>query len=100
MRTTLPSQPGELQETPCELQVPFHRASVGEDEVRAVGDVIRSGWMTMGPRTFEFEKQFAGYVGAEYAVAVSTGTAALHLALEAAGIHAGDEVLVPTTSFT
>jgi len=100
MRTTLPSQPEELQETPHELHVPFHRASVGEDEVRAVSDVIRSGWMTMGPKTFEFENQFAGYVGAEHAVAVSTGTAALHLALEAAGIRAGDEVLVPTTTFT
>ena len=92
--------PEPLQESPHELQVPFHRASVGEDEVRAVSDVIRSGWMTMGPKTFEFENQFARYVGAEYAVAVSTGTAALHLALEAAGIHAGDEVLVPTTTFT
>jgi dTDP-4-amino-4,6-dideoxygalactose transaminase len=92
--------PESLQESPHELQVPFHRASVGEDEVRAVSDVIRSGWMTMGPKTFEFENQFARYVGAEYAVAVSTGTAALHLALEAAGIHAGDEVLVPTTTFT
>jgi dTDP-4-amino-4,6-dideoxygalactose transaminase len=100
MRTQPVPLPELLQESPHELHVPFHRASVGEDEVRAVSDVIRSGWMTMGPKTFEFENQFAGYVGAEHAVAVSTGTAALHLALEAAGIHAGDEVLVPTTTFT
>jgi perosamine synthetase len=100
MRTQPVPLPEPLQESPYELHVPFHRASVGEDEVRAVSDVIRSGWMTMGPKTFEFENQFAGYVGAEHAVAVSTGTAALHLALEAAGIHAGDEVLVPTTTFT
>ncbi len=92
--------PEQLPETPCELYVPFHRAPVGEDEVRAVSDVIRSGWMTMGPKTFEFENQFARFVGAEHAIAVSTGTAALHLALEAAGIHSGDEVLVPTTTFT
>ena len=82
------------------LQVPFHRASVGEDEIRAVSEVIRSGWMTMGPRTFEFEREFARYVGAQDAIAVSTGTAALHLALEAAGVRAGDEVLLPTTTFT
>lgn len=82
------------------LQVPFHRASVGDDEIKAVSDVIRSGWMTMGPKTFEFEREFARYVGAQDAIAVSTGTAALHLALEAAGVRAGDEVLLPTTTFT
>jgi perosamine synthetase len=54
----------------------------------------------MGPKTFEFEREFARYVGAPEAVAVSTGTAALHLALEAAGVRAGDEVLLPTTTFT
>ena len=81
-------------------QVPFHRAAVGEEEVQAVSEVIRSGWMTMGPKTFEFEKEFAKYVGAQHAIAVCTGTAALHLSLEAAGIRAGDEVLLPTTTFT
>lgn len=82
------------------ISVPFHRASLGEDEVDAVAAVIRSGWLTMGPRTFEFEKQFAQYVGAAHAIAVSTGTAALHLSLEAAGIRARDEVIVPTNTFT
>jgi len=81
-------------------QVPFHRAAVGEEEARAVSEVIRSGWLTMGPKTFEFENEFAKYVGARHAIAVSTGTAALHLSLEAAGIQAGDEVLLPTTTFT
>jgi dTDP-4-amino-4,6-dideoxygalactose transaminase len=85
---------------PLTLQVPFHRADLGEDEVNAVADVIRSGWLTMGPKTFEFERQFAEYVGASYAVAVSSCTAALHLALESVGISRGDEVLVPTTTFT
>jgi len=89
-----------MKSTPPELQVPFHRASIGEEEVQAVSEVIRSGWLTMGPKTFEFEKEFAKYVGAQHAVAVSTGTAALHLSLEAAGIGAGDEVLLPTTTFT
>jgi dTDP-4-amino-4,6-dideoxygalactose transaminase len=82
------------------MRVPFHRASVGEEEALAVCEVIRSGWLTMGPKTFEFEKEFAKYVGAQDAIAVSTGTAALHLALEAAGVRAGDEVLLPTTTFT
>ncbi len=90
----------ELNSSPPELQVPFHRAPVGEEEVQAVSEVIRSGWLTMGPKTFEFEKEFAKYVGAQHAVAVSTGTAALHLSLEAAGVQAGDEVLLPTTTFT
>lgn len=81
-------------------QVPFHRAHVGEEEAQAMSEVIRSGWLTMGPKTFEFEKEFAKYVGALDAIAVSTGTAALHLALEAAGIRADDEVLLPTTTFT
>src|SRR4029077_7053054 len=49
---------------------------------------------------FEFEREFARYVGAQHAIAVSTGTAALHLCLEAAGVRAGDEVLLPTTTFT
>jgi len=83
-----------------EMQVQFHRAHVGEEEAQAVSEVIRSGWMTMGPKTFEFEKEFAEYVGAQHAIAVCTGTAALHLSLEAAGIRAGDEVLLPTTTFT
>jgi len=82
------------------FQIPFHRADLGEEEVQAVADVIRSGWLTMGAKTFEFEKQFARYVGASHAVAVSSCTAALHLALEAVGVHRGDEVLVPTTTFT
>ena len=92
--------PEEMKDDRCELQVPFHRAHVGEEEVHAVSEVIRSGWLTMGPKTFEFEKEFAKYVGAQHAIAVSTGTAALHLALEAAGVRAGDEVLLPTTTFT
>jgi dTDP-4-amino-4,6-dideoxygalactose transaminase len=85
---------------PVQIQVPFHRADLGEAEVKAVSDVIRSGWLTMGARTFEFERQFARYIGARFAVAVSSCTAALHLALEAIGLTSGDEVLIPTTTFT
>lgn len=82
------------------LQVPFHRAAVGEEEISAVAEVIRSGWLTMGARTFQFEQEFARYVGAPCALAVSSCTAALHLALEAIGLQPGDEVLLPTTTFT
>lgn len=89
-----------LKNTSNELRIPFHRAAVGKEEAEAVSEVIRSGWMTMGPKTFEFEKEFAKYVDAQHAVAVSTGTAALHLSLEAAGVRADDEVLLPTTTFT
>jgi dTDP-4-amino-4,6-dideoxygalactose transaminase len=83
-----------------QLEIPFHRAAVGEEEVQAVSEVVRSGWLTMGPKTIEFERDFRRYVGAEHAIAVSSCTAALHLALEAIGVKAGDEVLVPTTTFT
>jgi dTDP-4-amino-4,6-dideoxygalactose transaminase len=82
------------------ITVPFHRATMGEKEVNAVAEVIRSGWLTMGAKTFQFEREFASYVGARYAVAVSSCTAGLHLSLEAAGIGPGDEVLLPTTTFT
>jgi dTDP-4-amino-4,6-dideoxygalactose transaminase len=81
------------------IEVPFHRASLGEEEVREVAEVIRSGWLTMGPKTVGFERDFAHYTGVTHAIAVSSCTAALHLALEALGIRPGDEVLVPTLTF-
>ena len=83
-----------------EQVVPFHRAGVGEQEAQAAADVVRSGWLTMGSRTIEFEQQFSAYVGARHAVGVSSCTAGLHLALDAIGLRQGDEVLVPTTTFT
>jgi len=79
--------------------LPFHRSDVGEEEVSEVVDVLRSGWLTTGPKVREFELEFAAKVGAEHAVAVNSCTAALHLALEAAGVCEGDEVLVPTMTF-
>ena len=83
---TLPvSHQEKLTAEPTGLRVPFHRAAVGEEEVKAVSEVIRSGWLTMGPRTIEFESEFARYIGVEHAIAVSSCTAALHLALEAVG---------------
>ncbi len=66
-----------------------------EEDVEAVLDALRSGWLTMGPRIQAFEAAFAGYVGAAHAVAVSSGTAALHLAVRAVGVEPGDEVVLP-----
>jgi len=83
-----------------EEPIPFHRACFDEAEVAAVSEVVRSGWVTMGSKTLEFERRFQEYVGATHAIAVSSGTAALHLALAAIGLRAGEEVLVPTTTFT
>jgi dTDP-4-amino-4,6-dideoxygalactose transaminase len=79
--------------------LPFHRALIGEEEMDAVMDVLRSGWLTAGPRVKEFEARFGKYVGAEHAIAVSSCTAALHLALAAIGLNAGDEVILPTMTF-
>ncbi|MGD9901863.1 MAG: DegT/DnrJ/EryC1/StrS family aminotransferase [Vicinamibacterales bacterium] len=79
--------------------VPFHAPSIGEAEIAAVVDVLRSGWLTTGPRAKEFERAFAAAVGAPHAVALNSATAALHLALEAAGVGPGDEVVVPTMTF-
>jgi len=80
--------------------IPFHSADLGEEEAQAAAEVIRSKWLTMGPKTIDFEQRFASYVGAKHAIGVSSCTAALHLALEAIGLKQGDEVLVPTTTFT
>jgi perosamine synthetase len=82
------------------IPIPFHRPAFDEAEEQAVLEVLRSGWLTMGMKTVEFEQAFARYVGAQHAVAVSSCTAALHLCLEAVGLKAEDEVLLPTTTFT
>jgi UDP-4-amino-4-deoxy-L-arabinose-oxoglutarate aminotransferase len=74
-------------------KLPFSRPSLGAEEVREVVEALESGWLAAGPRVARFEEEFARYVGAEHAVAVSSGTAALHLALLAHGIGPGDEVV-------
>lgn len=79
--------------------LPFHVPEVTEDDIQLVVETLRSGWLTTGPKTKQLEESFAQYVGCRHAVAVNSGTAALHLALDAIGIHEGDEVLVPTMTF-
>src|SRR5438132_13948954 len=76
----------------------FQPPAIGEEEIAAVAETLRSGWLTTGPRTAELERRFAEYVGAKHALAVTSGTAALHLALVALGIGPGDEVI--TTPIT
>ncbi|HEV3033615.1 MAG TPA: DegT/DnrJ/EryC1/StrS family aminotransferase [Solirubrobacteraceae bacterium] len=80
-------------------RVPLTEIAVPESDVRAVLDCLESGWLTMGPRTKAFEGALADFVGTPHAVTVSSGTAALHLACLAAGIGAGDEVIVPAFTF-
>jgi len=79
--------------------IPYGRQFIDEDDIRAVVDVLRSDWLTTGPKVAEFEQIFAGQVGAAEAVAVSNGTAALHAAMYALGIGPGDEVIVPAMTF-
>jgi dTDP-4-amino-4,6-dideoxygalactose transaminase len=73
----------------------FQPPAVGEEEVEAVAETLRSGWLTTGPRTAELEARFAEYTGARHAIALASGTAAMHLALAGMGIGPGDEVIVP-----
>ncbi|HYM08470.1 MAG TPA: DegT/DnrJ/EryC1/StrS family aminotransferase [Terriglobales bacterium] len=80
--------------------IPFHRPSIGTEETDAVMRVLQSKWLTTGPVTLEFEREFAAYLGVKHALAVNSGTAALQLALDAIGLKAGDEVIVPTNTFT
>src|SRR5437588_3369826 len=80
--------------------LPFGRPDVGDEEAAEILDCIRSGWITTGPRTARFEKDFADYVGAESALGLNSGTGALHCALAALGIRDGDCVVVPTITFS
>lgn len=79
--------------------LPYGRQSISEEDIQAVVDVLRSDWLTTGPKIAEFEEQFAKYVGAKYAVSFSSGTAALHGAASAAGLGAGCEAITSPMTF-
>ncbi len=79
--------------------VPFHRPSIGEEEIQEVVATLRSGWLTTGPRTHQFEADFQAYSGARHALAVNSCTAALHIALAGLGIGPGDEVITTPLTF-
>jgi dTDP-4-amino-4,6-dideoxygalactose transaminase len=76
----------------------FQPPAIGEEEVEAVAETLRSGWLTTGPKAAELERRFAEFAGARHALAVASGTAALHLAILAVGVEPGDEVI--TTPIT
>jgi dTDP-4-amino-4,6-dideoxygalactose transaminase len=77
----------------------FQPPAVGDEEAEAVAETLRSGWLTSGPRAAELEERFAEDVGAAHAIALSSGTAALHLALVGLGVGPGDEVIVPAITW-
>ena len=79
--------------------IPYGRQTIEEDDIQAVVDVLRSDYLTTGPKIAEFEKMVVDYVGAKYAVAISNGTSALHAACFAAGIQPGDEVITTPLTF-
>ncbi len=79
--------------------IPFYKPSIGEAEINEVVDCLRTGWLTTGPKAKQFETEFARYLQHTHAVAVNSCTAALHLALEAVGLKAGQTVVVPTMTF-
>jgi dTDP-4-amino-4,6-dideoxygalactose transaminase len=86
---------------PASLEVPFFRLELDEEDINAVASVLRSGWLTSGPQVASFEKEFAEFVGGDVgAIAVASNTGGMHLVLEALGIGPGDEVIVPTLTFT
>ena len=79
--------------------IPYGKQIIDDDDIAAVNEALRSAWLTTGPRVGEFERAFAEFCGASEAVAVSSGTAALHAAMRALNIGAGDEVIVPAITF-
>ncbi len=79
--------------------LPFNQPDIGQAEIDEVVDTLHSGWITTGPKTKEFERRFAEYVGSRHAIAVNSCTGGLHVALAAADIGPGDEVIVPTMTF-
>lgn len=80
--------------------LPFALPCIGEEEINEVVDTLRSGWLTAGPKVKRFEEEFVRYIGADYALAVNSCTAGLHLALEAIGIQPDDKVITSPYTFT
>src|ERR671924_293687 len=88
-----------VQEPTTLERIPVFDVRLEEEHVEAVAETLRSGWLTMGPRTTAFEAEFAEHLRVPHAVALSSCTAALHLAYLAAGVGPGDEVIIPGITF-
>ena len=81
------------------MQIPFHKPHIAQNEIDSVIETMQSGWLTMGPKTLEFENAFRAFIDSQFAISVNSATAALHLALNAVGVGNGDEVIIPTNTF-
>ena len=81
-------------------QIPFAKIFIGDSERKYIQEVLDSGWLTTAGKTLELENRFATHVGARFACAVNSCTAALHLGIDALGIQPGDKVFVPSMTFT
>src|SRR2546430_2878759 len=90
----------QVKRPPRPTFLPFALPHITQAEIDEVVDTLRSGWLTTGPKTKRFEREFAERVGAPYAMAVNSATAAMHLALDAIGLQPSDEVIVPVYTFT
>src|SRR5258708_13261056 len=99
-RSNLPTLGLKNKRTARESFLPFAVPHMTQAEIDEVVDTLRSGWLTTGPKTKRFEREFAERVGSPYALAVNSATAAMHLALDAIGLQPGDEVIVPVYTFT
>lgn len=95
----MPEEQPAAAPSPGEDFLPYYRPDIGEEEVEEVAATLRSGWLTAGPRVAEFERRFAETVGAAHALAVNSCTAGMHLALVAAGVGPGDEVITTPLTF-
>lgn len=80
-------------------QIPLSNIDIGEEEIKSVTNILKSKWLSMGPVTQQFEREFADYLKVKYAFGVSNGTAALHIANQVLGIRKGDEVILPSLTF-
>ena len=79
--------------------LPFSKPSISEDDITAVNEVLRSGWITTGPKNTEFERKFCDYVGCSESIALSSATAGMHIVLRSMGIGPGDEVITPSLTW-
>ena len=81
------------------MNIPFHKTHTTQEEINSAISAIKSGWLTMGPKTVEFENKFKEYIGSSEAISLNSATASLHLALKSIGLQRGDEVILPTNTF-